>query len=308
MGKEFEINVCICTYLRSKYLEECLESLLDQMSPPKTIFSITVIDNDINQSAKSLVSHFQVQNKVTIHYFCEKSRGIPFARNRALDESLKLGVDYIAFIDDDERASSDWLSTLCACLYSYPNPVVIHGRVVPEFPEGTSKHMCDLLFTKKNRQTGTQLQTCATDNVIFPSLVVSKFGLYFDTSNPLSGGTDTKFFLEVNERGIPIYECAEAIVFETVFSSRLKLSWIMSRKYRSGITTAWRRSKEGHSRTILALKTSIDILLRTFLIPIFTLFLLRVPRNKQLLKFARSTGILAGIFGHKVNSYAKVDV
>ena len=294
--------------MRSKDLAECLTSLIKQTAPSGATYFITVIDNDKSRSAKSVVSNFQIQSKVPIHYACEENRGIPFARNRALAESQRLGADYIAFIDDDEQASCDWLSVLYSYLLSYSKPVVIHGRVIPKFPEDTSKHMRELFYTRKDRPSGTRLQTCATNNVIFSTNIPRKLNLRFDTSVPLAGGTDTKFFFEANQRGVPIYECAEAVVYETVFQSRLNLVWIMRRKYRAGTTTAWRLLQGGNSKLMTASKALFSSNLHFILGIIFTISFQRALRNKQMLKTARSLGILIGTLGVKVNSYAKVDL
>lgn len=307
MENEFKINVCVCTYLRAKHLGECLASLVNQVDPPKATYSITVIDNDKNQSAKPVVSNFQNKSKVPLYYFCEENRGIPFARNRALDESLKLGADNIVFIDDDECASQDWLSTLYAYSLSHSGSVVIHGRVIPRFPKGTSQHLREIFHTRKERLTGTRLQTCATDNVIFSTGILNEFKLHFDNSSPLSGGTDTKFFFEANRRGVPIYECAEAIVYETVFPSRLNMNWLMRRKYRAGITTAWRRMQERKSKFELIAKSIGGIFFHAFIGCLALLCFHSVKRDKQFLKVAKYSGILTGTFGMNVNSYAVVN-
>jgi succinoglycan biosynthesis protein ExoM len=283
-------------------------SLINQTAPKTTTYFITVIDNDKTQSAKPVVDNFKTLSKVPIHYVCEENRGIPFARNRALDESLKLGADYIAFVDDDEQAFCDWLSTLYTYLCSYSDCVVIHGRVIPKFPEDTPQQMREIFYTKKERLTGARLQACATNNVIFSTDILRKFNLYFDSSAPFAGGTDTKFFFEVNQRGVPIYECAEAVVYEAVFPSRLKMSWIMHRKYRSGVTTAWIRLRIGVPKLDLVLNSIGSTFLHLTLSVFFAIFFQRTLRNKQLLKTARSLGVLTGIFSIKVNSYANVDL
>ena len=307
MNNDLRINVCVCTYLRTAHLKKCLISLINQNTPKDASYAITVIDNDKNQSAESIVSDLKTQSEVTIRYVCEQQKGIPFARNRALDESLKLNFDYIAFIDDDEYASCSWLSTLFTYLSSYSDPVVIHGRVVPRFPEDTPRHMCDSYSTKKERRTGTKLNTCATNNVIFPTIILKKLKLHFDISAPFAGGTDTKFFFEVNKQGVLIYECAEAIVYETVFPNRLKMSWIMHRKYRTGITTAWVRMREGRTKSRLIVRAICKIFSHTTLGCFnFVCFNFK-NRNKHFFKVAKYVGILAGVKGIKVESYKNVD-
>lgn len=307
MENKPDINVCVCTYLRVQCLRQCLESLIDQKFSKAINYSITVIDNDKDQSAKSVVGHFQTQNKVPVYYFCEVNRGIPFARNRALDESVKLGANCIAFIDDDEQACPDWLSSLYTCLCSYSEPVIIHGRVIPKFPDGTSKHMRELFYTKKDRPTGTRLQTCATDNVILPTSIISKFNLSFDVSTPLAGGTDTKFFFETNKRGVAIYQCSQAIAYETIFQSRLKVGWLIHRKFRAGITMTWLRLQTGKSKFGLFLKSFEGIFLHLILGFIYIFCFSPLRRDREFLKAAKYFGLLAGAAGIVVNSYKTID-
>ncbi len=308
MRNDQNINVCICTYLRPQHLKSCLFSLINQNPLKKTSYSITVIDNDENKSAEPVVNDLEVQSKVPIYYACEKERGIPFARNRALDESVKLNFDYIAFIDDDEQASRDWLGTLYQYLRSYSSDVVIHGRVIHQFPENTPDYMRYSYYMKKERKTGKKLDTCATNNVIFPTTIVREHKVCFDTSEPHAGGTDTIFFFEVNRKGIPIYECAEAVVYETVFPSRLKMSWLLRRKYRSGITTTWRRIKEGNIKPVLTVKALCKISFHTLGGCFNSVCFNSKDRNKHFLKAAKYTGVLAGIIGMKVDSYRNIDV
>jgi succinoglycan biosynthesis protein ExoM len=47
-------------------------------------------------------------------YLEEEQRGEANARNRAVEEALRQGFDFLAFIDDDDTPQLDWLSNLLA--------------------------------------------------------------------------------------------------------------------------------------------------------------------------------------------------
>jgi succinoglycan biosynthesis protein ExoM len=301
------INICICTYRRNKHLASCIKSLCDQVCPNDIRISISVIDNDVQQSAEPIIQESRNISPFILHYFCEPRRGIPLARNRALVESLKMHADWIAFIDDDEQAEKNWIHQLYSYICQHSEKTVVHGRVIPVFPPDTPKHIKELCSPNKIRPTGTPKTACATDNVLFPVSLVEPLGLRFDESSPLAGGTDTIFFTQASNNGFQIFECAEAIVYETVFAERLKMKWLLKRKYRSGITTSWRKQNAGRSSISLIFSSLFKILMHCIVSSLLAVMNLKLQRNKQLLKSARETGILAGTLGLRVNSYAKIE-
>lgn len=105
------VGVCVITYKRPKGLHRCLQSLqLLQFRLSSTPhISIFVVDNDPSASAQPIVQQLQTLSKWPITYDVEPTRGISYARNRAV--SLAKDCDFIAFIDDDEYATpSGWMS------------------------------------------------------------------------------------------------------------------------------------------------------------------------------------------------------
>jgi succinoglycan biosynthesis protein ExoM len=301
------INICICTYLRPKHLEKCLLSVLAQPALADASYTVTVIDNDADRTAEAVVKTVEAPSHTRLYYYSETNRGIPHARNRALDESTRLGSDFVVFIDDDECVSSNWLETLYNYLRSHPENTIVHGQVIPVFPEGTPEFVQEIYCSRKVRSTGSELSTCATDNVIFPLTFVQRHGIRFDTSNPLAGGTDTKFFCEAHRLGAKIYQCAEASVDETVFPQRLKMKWLIKRKYRSGITSSWRKRSAGSAIAPLLLVSTAKAIGHSILSLLLVPTNLRVARNRNLLRSARYAGIIAGALGRSTNSYQQID-
>ncbi len=300
------INICICTYKRAKVLLSCLESLALLQVPKNVQIVISVIDNDHLRSAEKIVSQFREQTSLAVFYHCEINRGIPFARNRALVETLSLEADYLAFIDDDEWTEPLWLHHLYNYAKSQSCDVIVSGAVISDLPRETPKHIAGL-FNKKHHRTGANLTSCATNNVLIPVPIITKYDLKFDETNAFSGGEDTKFFYLASQSGAVIHKCAEAIVHEIIPANRVTLRWLSQRKYSSGITVAWRKMQSGRSRLSIAISSIFSIILGLLGCGVLRLVGCRLKSNKAWLKTCRYFGVLVGIFGVTVESYRNVD-
>ena len=300
------IAVCVCTFQREQLLRACLTSIAKMAIPANAAVHMVVIDNDPQATSRDFVESLRGRFPLPLHYECEGKRGIPCARNRAIAVVEALQADYFVFIDDDELVDSGWLVSLVEYCREKGGQAVIHGAVEPMLPAGTPEHIRGV-YQKKNRPTGERLSTCATNNVIVPIRVTRELGLRFDESNPLAGGTDTIFFTQAVAQGIEIYECREARVKETIPASRATLSWLCRRKYRAGITEAWRKQQGGRSGFSILLSAVLQCVLESIKASLMTLCGLKLQRNRFWLKACRSAGVAAGVFGAKMDSYKKID-
>lgn len=118
-----DVDVLVLTYKRPELLAATLDSLVQQRLPADRRMRIIVVDNDAAQSAHATVRRFQTVFG-DIRYVCETEANIAKARNRALSEAH---ARYVAFIDDDEVASPEWLAALLRTREQYRAPVEI-GR------------------------------------------------------------------------------------------------------------------------------------------------------------------------------------
>ena len=301
-----KINICLCTYKRGEMLTFCLHSLAEIQKPTDTEVSLTIIDNDSCRTAEVIVNKFKKIIPFSVYYHCESKRGIPCARNCAIEETHRLKSDYLVFIDDDEKVAPAWLEKLYTYCQSQGGDVIVSGGVTSELPEETPEHIAGL-FNKKQRPTGTRLTSCATDNVLIPVHVTRKLGLRFDETNPLAGGTDTIFFYQAVKAGAVILKCAEAMVYETVPPGRATLRWLSRRKYRAGITVAWRKLQDGQRRLRIVVSSIFKILFDFMACVVMVIAGCKLKRNLSWLKVCRSYGILSGVLGRTVDSYKKVD-
>lgn len=300
------VAICICTYKREHLLGECLASLARMEVPAHVGMQIVVIDNDAQQASRDMIAQLGESFPYQLHYECEPKQGIPCARNRAIDKVHELQADYLVFIDDDERVEPDWLVRLYEYCMAKGGKAVIHGGVFSLLPVGTPQHIRSL-YNKQKRRTGDRLNSCATNNVIVPIWVTQELGLRFDESKPLAGGTDTIFFSTAVSEGVEIFECAEALVKETLPVSRTTLKWWMKRKYRAGITEAWRKRQAGRSVASILISAVLQFLVETLKTIVLTLVVQLPLRNRCWLKACRSAGVIAGVFGAKVDSYKQID-
>ena len=300
------VAICICTYMREGLLGECLDSIADMQAPSDLDVQVVVIDNDASASSSPLVSKRRETFPFQLSYVCEPKRGIPCARNRAIVEAQVIRSDYLVFIDDDERVAREWLVILFDYCQQKGGRAVIHGGVEPVLPPTAPAHL-RALYQKNKRKTGDRLNACATNNVIVPVWLTTELGLRFDESNPLAGGTDTIFFTQAVAQGVEIFECSEALVRETIPASRVTLSWWSKRKYRAGITEAWRKRQAGRSMVSILISALMQVVIESVKAIILMLVGQWTLRNRCWLKACRSAGVFAGVFGAQVDSYKQID-
>src|SRR6266568_8496339 len=105
-GAITHVTVCVCTFRRPALLERLLEKLQHQTTNGLFTYSVVVCDNDAEQSATSIVSAARENVGIEITYCCEPRENIALARNKALEGARG---NFVAFIDDDEFPTSDWL-------------------------------------------------------------------------------------------------------------------------------------------------------------------------------------------------------
>jgi len=98
-------TVAICTYNRADLLAGALESVLYQEGD-SGLYEILVVDNRSTDHTRAVVEA-AMQRDARVRYVHEETQGIAAARNRAWQEGRG---QYIAYLDDDGKASTNWLA------------------------------------------------------------------------------------------------------------------------------------------------------------------------------------------------------
>ena len=103
------ISVIIPTYNRCEMLRGALESLLHEETGGEFAYEIIVVDNASTAATKAVVEQVAADAPVPVRYFYQEIPGPAPARNCGVAEAQG---DWLAFFDDDELATPDWLLQL----------------------------------------------------------------------------------------------------------------------------------------------------------------------------------------------------
>jgi glycosyltransferase involved in cell wall biosynthesis len=230
------IAICVATYQRPVLLRSLLLSLRAQVFPHNSDVDVVlvVVDNDVGAGSRSVVDELREEIPFPIEYAVEPRRGIPHARNCAVMRALDAGADFVAFIDDDEVASINWLDELVSVQRGMQADVV-SGPSLPRYADGVPKWVAAGSFFHYPRyRTGTRIHIAATNNVLIARRLLADHPEPFDPAFGLSGMDDSHFFMRVRNEGARLFWADEALVEEFIPASKARVAWILQRAYRIG--------------------------------------------------------------------------
>ncbi len=227
-----EITICVCTFRRPQLIDT-LNSLFKLAIPEGFGVSVHVIDNDYSSTAKELTKQAGDKAPFPVTYSHCPAGNISIARNCALEACE---ARYLAFIDDDEIASRNWLLDMIQAATSQ-NVDVVLGPVqalydgdAPKWMQKSALHSTQPVWVDGKIETG---YSC---NVLIDKNSPAVDGLQFDLKLGQSGGEDTKFFHQVAQRGGQIGYAPDALIYEDVPKARTSLVWLIKRRIRMGQT------------------------------------------------------------------------
>jgi len=175
--------------------------------------SIVVVDNDKAQSARLTVDTFASSCPIPITYACEPRQNIALARNRAVKEA---SGEFIAFFDDDQIPSENWLQSLLSLCEKTGTDGVL-GPVKPIFevkpPDWVTKGG---FYDRASYPTGFKIgwRQGRTGNVLLRRSILEgetePFRAAFLT------GEDQDFFRRMIDKGFKFVWCNEALAYEVV--------------------------------------------------------------------------------------------
>jgi len=220
------ISVCICTYKRPHLLRRLLEKLADQETGGIFTYSIVIVDNDEQQSAKDVITEFHRASAIPVKYCIEARQNIALARNKAVENSEG---DYIAFIDDDEFPEKSWLLTLSKACREYKVDGVL-GPVKRYFDEQPPQWIVKGNFYERpTYPTGLIIdwRKGRTGNVLLKKQLFAGADQPFDPQ--FRQGEDQDFFQRMIELGHVFIWCNEAVAYEVVPPVRWRRSFMLKR-------------------------------------------------------------------------------
>ncbi|MTH97012.1 glycosyltransferase family 2 protein [Roseibium sp. RKSG952] len=307
------VGVLVCTADRPQMLVDCLRSLISQDLPVGWRLEIAVVENDATPKSKDAVAELASGTTVPIHYVQEPRRGIPFARNKALEQALAYGFDIVTLIDDDEQAQPGWLVAHIDTL--------LRDGISVSYGAVTKTYECERPRwfppdTPSDMVAGMELPRASTNNVAFLSdLIRPPHNLKF---NPvfLHGYEDLDFFENAHAKGFRIVWNPQAVVDEYVPRNRLTAERMLA--FTRASATAHVQVgilRQGYARTFVkfglkGLRRLISsILLLSVVAPLYLAGVTGLERHyyKNRMRLTRAIGNLRGIFLRSASYYNQID-
>lgn len=299
------IDIGVCTYRRPE-LEQTLRSLDGVSVPDGATIRIIVADNDATPSAKERVDALRAAVRHEIVYVHCPSANISIARNACLDNATG---DFLAFIDDDETASPDWIARLIetaktAAADAVLGPVkAIYGADAPGWMRRCDFHSTFPVWV------GDRIITGYTCNVLLRLAAPSLAGRRFNLALGRSGGEDTEFFTHMHRMGGKIAYAPGAWVEEPVPVKRASFSWLAKRKFRFGQThgrlTGAGAGGVGKVRALALAGAKCGFCALASVL----LFFSPVRRNRYLLRACLHAGAVVGLLGvREIEQYGAAEV
>jgi succinoglycan biosynthesis protein ExoM len=225
------ISVCIATHRRLDRLQLVLTDLARQQRLPD---QVVVVDNDANGSARPVIEQLRAaQVPFALDYDIQPERNIARTRNRTVAHATG---DWLAFIDDDERAPEAWLAQLLEAAERHQADGVL-GPVDPQVPESAPDWIRRGRFYDYPRMRSgmrVPLNRMRFGNVLLRGAPLRAEPGPFDPSYGLSTGEDGDLLVRLAHKGLKIIWCDEAIVWEPIESKRLSLRWLLARSLSGG--------------------------------------------------------------------------
>lgn len=301
-----KIVLCICTCGRPQMLRRCVSSLANMMPVPAWSVEIIIIDNNLQPMPSKHVEALSEMASVPLHVFHESEPGIPFARNRALRESIARGADWIGFLDDDEEADPEWLREMHKASLKSPASI-LHGWTQSR-PAGKNRSIFAPPPPRNKRRAGERMEMAGTDNVLFRASILgeNRNELRFDENMRFLGGEDLDFFQRAVTLGNIIIWVPQAIARETIPASRLRLGYQVRRSMSVATAHAYISAKH-HGLKKAVRKEGVKAIgkMASGLAGLVTSPLLlvkgRYSFGQAVLKSSKKIGYGAGVIGFFIN-------
>ena len=228
------ISVCVCTYKRPSLLANLLRALQKQETEGLFSYSVVVVDNDKNESARDTVQSIKDESTIEIKYYVEPRQNISHARNMSIE---KAKGNLIAIVDDDEFPTYDWLLHLYKTQRKFKADGVL-GAVLPSFEQEPPSWITrsKVYFWRLERPvTGTVLTAGNTGNSLIKRSLIRPDTM-FNPHFGMSGGEDAEFFEKLIEKGHVFVSCREAVVHEVIPPERGQTRYLIKRNMLQGTT------------------------------------------------------------------------
>lgn len=233
-GATSTVAVGVITYRRPDKLERLLLSLEGLASPSSVDWHRTIIvDNDPEGSAKPVVDEW-LGRLPGLTYVAETNTGLSTARNRAIEAGTS---DWMAFIDDDEEASTEWLVDLLD-VQSTTSADAVMGNTRFAFESSAPSWLstAGVYGFEPDVGHGESTTYLSTNNLLVRTSLTNELGPLFDERFSKTGGEDHHLGHRLRRQGYKIVQSHRAWTTEWVPEERMTFGVVAKRLQRDGNT------------------------------------------------------------------------
>ena len=115
----YKVSIVVPVYNVEKYLNRCLNSLVNQ--DYKNI-EIIIVNDGSPDNSQMIIDKYKKEYSNVIKAFKKKNEGLSEARNFGLKKATG---DYIAFIDSDDYVETNMISEMIKCASKNNSDIVV---------------------------------------------------------------------------------------------------------------------------------------------------------------------------------------
>ena len=241
----FIFSVVVCTYNRAALLASCLQGLSEQ-SLDKSLYEVIVVNNNSTDNTKDIVDDFASYSNFRV--IVEMNQGLSHARNRGWQEA---SGEYVAYIDDDAIAFSDWVENMLEFIRRYPSVKAFggpyYGYSIVEIPEWVPPGFGSHSLGEQERPIVMGKESISGSNMVFAKDLLQNVGGFRTdlgmSGNTISYGEETELVKRILNRGLDIYYLPSMKVKHLIQESKMSLSWMFRSAYANGRCSAKKFNK-----------------------------------------------------------------
>lgn len=298
------ILISVCTYQRPFELKRALKFVEILDLPENMKVDVLIVDNDEKQSAKKVVEDFKKTTKFNVFYFVQEKRGLAKVRNKMLECAIDIGASHIALFDDDEILEKNWLVEHVNFIKNHEQCCISSGPAFYRFDKKYPKYITKNKLFKQPNFTIKEVFQCGCGNVFFPVSIAKQSKIFFDNNFIFTGGEDVDFFNRASIAGYKIFSNPYAINYQIISEDRANIKNMLIRSYHNGVVENLLKARTEKQGLKYILKSTINFVLRFFLLlpaPLFG----RIFFLNTLTLFVQGLGRINAIFTRKNYDFYK---